>query len=82
VDLRQVLVERVNLNLPPEGRARLKRMARIAQRREAEYARNLLLAALESAEREHLAAAIRTSRTPARIARERQILAGLEKLRG
>jgi hypothetical protein len=75
-------MERVNLNLPEEGRARLKRMARLSRRREAEYARDLLLRALEAAEREHLAAAIRESRTPGRVARERQILSGLEALRG
>ncbi len=75
-------MERVNLNLSSEDRARLKRLARVAHRREAEYARELLQRALDTTEREQLAAAIRTSRTPARLAREREILSGMERLRG
>lgn len=73
---------RVNLNLPAEDRARLRRLAQHAKLREAEYARDLLVRALAVEERLRLSEAIRASRTPARVARERQVLSGLEQLRG
>lgn len=48
-------MERLNMNLPAEARASLVRLAKVAKKREAEYARELLLGAIGRAEREQMA---------------------------
>ena len=75
-------LERVNLNLPPVARARLRSLALAAGRPEAVYARELLVSALAEAEAAELRRQLEASRSPARRARDRQIAAGLERLRG
>jgi len=75
-------MERLNLNIPSEARARLRRLASRAKRREAEMARELLLGALEEAEREELYRAAKASQTPELRKRLREISAGIEGLRG
>ena len=75
-------MERVNLNLPSEERARLKRLAARTNRTEAELARDLLVQALGRMEREELAVALTASRTPQRRARDLLIAKCMEHLRG
>jgi hypothetical protein len=75
-------VERINLNIPKEDRARLKRLAVRAHRTEGELARELLLRALGEVEREEFARAIAAAQTPERRARDRVIARALEKLHG
>lgn len=73
-------MERVNLNLPAEDRARLKRLAARVRRTEAELARELLLRALGQVEREEFARAVAAAQTPDRKARDRVIARALERL--
>ena len=75
-------MERLNMNLPAEARASLVRLAKVAKKREAEYARELLLGAIGRAEREQMARECLATYTPARRARERKIAAAMERLRG
>ena len=75
-------LERVNLNLPPGARERLRSLAKAAGRPEGVYARELLVTALAQAEATELRRKLEASRSPERRERERQIAAGLERLRG
>ncbi len=75
-------MERLNLNLPAEARERLRTLARGASRREAEYARELLLRAIEAEEREDFAREMDAATTPALRERLRTIAGAMEKLRG
>lgn len=75
-------MERLNMNLPPEARATLARLAKVAKKRDAEYARELLLEALELAIRRQQARETLAAHTPARRASERRIAQAMEKLRG
>jgi predicted DNA-binding protein len=75
-------LERVNLNLPPEARERLRSLAKAAGQPEAVYARELLVAALESAESSEFRRRLLASRTPERRERDRRIAGALERLRG
>jgi hypothetical protein len=75
-------LERVNLNLPAEARERLKRLAAAAREPEATYARTLLVQAIERAENARFRKRLEVSRTPERRARDLEIAAGVERLRG
>jgi hypothetical protein len=75
-------MERLNLNIPSEARASLRRLASHAKRREAEMARELLLRAIAEAEREELYRAAKAAQTPELRKRLREISAGMEELRG
>jgi len=75
-------LERVNLNLAPEHRARLRSLAKAARTPEAVYARTLLVEALGRAERAAFRRRLEASRTPERRARDRAIVAALERIRG
>jgi hypothetical protein len=75
-------LERVNLNLPPEARDRLRSLAKAAQKPEAVYARALLVAAIGRADRAAFRQRLEASRTPERRARDREIAAALERLNG
>ena len=75
-------LERVNLNLPTDARERLQRLAKAMKRSEGEYARDLMLDALDRAERAELRRKVTASRTPERRARDREISRALERLRG
>lgn len=74
-------LERVNLNLPAEARTRLRRLAKVLRRTEGEVARDLMLGALERAERAEFQRRLAESRTPERRARDRAIAEALEGLR-
>jgi hypothetical protein len=75
-------LERVNLNLPAEARTRLRRLAKAMKLTEGEVARELVLTALERAERMEFQRRLAASRTPERRARDREVAEGLERLRG
>ena len=75
-------LRRMNLNLPPEAKVRLKRLAEAADVPEAVYARELLLKALERAEAAAFRQRLEAVRTPERRERDRQISSALERLRG
>lgn len=70
------------MNLPPSARATLAQLAKVAKKRDAEYARELLLDALERATRELEARETLATYTPARREREQRIARAMEKLRG
>ncbi len=73
---------RVNLNLAPETRERLRSLAKAAKTPEAVYARSLLVEAIERAERESFRRRLAASRTPELCEREREIASALERLHG
>jgi hypothetical protein len=75
-------LERVNLNLPPEARRRLRLLAEAAKVSEAAFARELVLEALARAERARFRQRLEASRTPERRARDLEIAAALEHLHG
>jgi hypothetical protein len=75
-------MERLNLNVPPEARVTLRRLAKLAKLREAEMARELLLRAIDRAEREEFFRDMRENMTPEARTRLRAINAAMEKLRG
>ncbi len=77
----EVLVERLNMNVPSEARAALRRFASRARLKEAEMARALLLRAIEQEEREEFAQALDAARSPDLTARLRKIQRSMEKLR-
>ncbi|HEY2516139.1 MAG TPA: hypothetical protein VGI39_34950, partial [Polyangiaceae bacterium] len=80
--LRRTALARVNLNLPPPARDKLRALAKAAGQPEAVYARELLLSALERAEAAEFRRRLEASRTPERRERDRQIATALERLRG
>lgn len=75
-------MQRLNLNVPAEARAALKRLAKRDGRREAEVARELLLRAIEEAERDEFFRELEASRTPALRERLQRIGRALETLHG
>jgi hypothetical protein len=75
-------LERVNLNLPAAARQQLRRLAKAARAPEATYARELLVEALARAEHAQFRQRLEASRTPARRARDLEIVAAIEGLRG
>lgn len=75
-------LERVNLNLPAAARDRLRRLAEAAREPEAAYARELLVEAIARAERARFRQRLEASRTPERRARDQEIAAAVERLRG
>jgi hypothetical protein len=75
-------VERLNLNIPSEARARLQRLAASSRRREGELARELLLRAIDEQERIELERKLQAAQTPALKKRLAELAKGMEKLRG
>ena len=75
-------LQRVNLNLPQAARVRLQRLAAAAHESEAAYARELLVEAIDRAERARFRKRLEASRTPERRARDLEIASALERLRG
>ena len=73
---------RLNLNLPLAARQQLRRLAKAERAPEATYARKLLVAALEQAELARFRQRLEASRTQQRRARDLQIVAAIEGLRG
>ena len=75
-------LERVNLNLPAAARQQLRRLAKAAREPEATYARELLVDAIERAGQARFRKRLEASRTPERRARDLEIAAAVERLRG
>ena len=78
----QDAMERLNLNVPPPVRSRLKVVAARAGRTESEMARTLLMSALEAAWREAFYQEVAETYTPAMRARTLEVLRALDKLDG
>lgn len=74
-------MERLNLNVPEHTRSSLRRLAAVANRKEAELARELLVSAVEQAEREEFFRAMEAGMTPAARKRLRAVAAAVEKVR-
>ena len=75
-------MERLNLNSPEDAKKALQRLARSANRREAELARELLLRAIRQAEKEEFIRRLEASMTPQARQRHLEIAEALERLRG
>jgi hypothetical protein len=75
-------LERINLNLPPDARQQLRRLAQAAGEPEAAFARELLVDAIDRAGRARFRKRLEASRTPERRARDLEIAAALERLHG
>jgi hypothetical protein len=73
---------RVNLNLPLPERARLRSLAKAANKPEAVFARSLLVDAIDREERAAFRRRLEASRTAARRARDLEIASALEHGRG
>lgn len=80
--MRAEALQRLNLNLPAETRERLRGLAKAARQPEAVVARELLVAAIERAEREAFRESVRKSRSDARKARDLEIASAMERARG
>ncbi|MBI3071641.1 MAG: hypothetical protein HYY84_05875 [Deltaproteobacteria bacterium] len=74
-------MERLNLNIPTEARKTLRRLAKNAKRREGEYARVLLLSAIDQAEREEFYRQVAENMTPAVWKRDLAIARAMERER-
>jgi hypothetical protein len=75
------IMERLNLNVPSETRAVLRRLAQGAKLKEAEYARELLMRAVEQAEREKFFDEMEQRMTPAARKRMLAVAGAVEKVR-
>ncbi len=75
-------MERLNLNVPAETRAALKKLAASAKLKEAELARELLVKAVEQAERDEFFRAMDQNMTPAARRRLAALARAVEKARG
>jgi hypothetical protein len=73
---------RINLNLPSEARARLRGLAKHLNVTEGEFARSLLLEALDRAERMAFRRKLQEAHTDDVRKREREIAGAMERLRG
>ena len=74
-------MERLNLNLPEDARKELHRLARRARQRDGEYARELLLKALDESARDDLARQVAETQSPALARREAEIAEDLYRHR-
>jgi plasmid stability protein len=75
-------MQRINLNVPPAVRTRLRALAAQHGRTESEMARALLIGALEGAMREQFYRQVAEAQTAERSARDLQILRAFEGLDG
>ena len=75
-------LQRMNLNIPAATRATIRRLAKAGDRKEAEVARELLVRAVEQAEREEFFREMEENITPAARKRLSAITHALEGLRG
>ncbi len=75
-------MERLNLNIPAEARARLRVMAAANGRKEGELARELLLDALDRAQREEFFRRVAQAQSPELRARLLEITNAMEQSRG
>ena len=76
------LMERLNVNLPSEARAALRRLAKTAAVTEGELARELVLESLRRRERQAVIERIVAAQTPKRRKRDVEILDALERWHG
>jgi hypothetical protein len=76
------VMERINLNVPPDVRQRLRDMASQSGRTESEMARTLLVGALEGAWREAFYRRVADAYSPELRARDLDILRAFERLDG
>jgi predicted DNA-binding protein len=74
-------MERLNLNVPPPMRARIRALAKRRGRTEGEVARELVAEALEHAEREEIAQAVAAAETDDIRARKLAIAREMDDLR-
>jgi hypothetical protein len=74
--------ERINLNVSPATRARLRAVAKRLKRTESEVARELLASALEKAEREEFYASVQAAMTPEMRERMLEVTEAFEHLDG
>ncbi len=72
-------VERINLNVPSEIRARLRKVATRLDLTEAETARRLLVAALERTERQQIYDKVGAAQTPELRERQLRMVAAFER---
>lgn len=75
-------LERINLNVPTETRKRLRAIAKRLKRTESEVARDLLVRALDRAEREELYREVERSLTDEMRRRMVEVTEALERLDG
>lgn len=75
-------LERINLNVPPEARKRIRAVAKRLKRTESEVARQLLLDGLRHAEREAFFRQVAEELTPDARARMIEIAEAFERLDG
>jgi hypothetical protein len=73
-------MERLNLNIPVDARARLRRIARAAARTEAEVARDLLLSAIDRSERDDFFRRVGEGMTKKQRERQIRLLESFEAL--
>jgi hypothetical protein len=75
-------MERLNLNITGDMRVRLRQVAEKRQRTESEVARELLLTAIEEAERDEFFRQVAASRTPDLDRRYLEVHEAFEKIDG
>ena len=73
-------MERLNLNIPEDAREHLRRLAKRANRKEGELARELLVAALEEEARKEFIREVAAAQTPAVRKRQLKIANAMERL--
>ena len=75
-------MERLNLNIPAEARARLRRIAQAASRTESEVARDLLLYGIAQSERDTFYLEVSRNLTDRQRQRQIEMLDAFESLDG
>ena len=75
-------LERINLNVPRETRARLRAVAKRLKKTESQAARDLLTHALDRAERDAFYSRVAETMTPEMRARMIEVVSALESLDG
>jgi predicted DNA-binding protein len=75
-------MERLNLNIPAEARARLRRIAQAASRTESEVARDLLLSGIAQSERDTFYLEVSRNLTDRQRQRQIEMLDAFESLDG
>ena len=75
-------MERLNLNIPADARARLRRIAQAASRTESEVARDLLLSGIAQSERDTFYLEVSRTLTDRQRQRQIEMLAAFESLDG
>jgi|SoiMethySBSTD1v2_1073268.scaffolds.fasta_scaffold2387225_2 predicted DNA-binding protein len=80
--LEEMALERINLNVPPEARRRLRAVAKRLKRTESEVARELLLMGLRQAERDAFYERVTEEMTPELRRRMIEIAEAFEHLDG